>query len=774
MKPKTWFVLTLIVAAAIVSAPGTAHANPPKPVASEFSAEQTRNWLGCVTQLHQSVDTLSISGNPTCDSDSGRTSLQPIQTPTREDQDQVQQWIQEITTSSHPTATAYERLVEFEIQAGLSDAAILDFYERAKATPALSQPITRASEAFNRAKTLWPTGSNTNWNIPEAIQRIRLRLQSKSQRLPKLRDQQIGGELGAPIQTGLFAPSFVMNARDREAATELSKEIQEKLKSIPLRSSDPEEFIRIYDRYADFMSEYQKIEFGSLDQIDQTVAFYDKAITVTSVVGNASRATAVLAATATGGPAAGAAMEMAFCMAERYSSRSSQTQNQTEEDSSQFHSDALTACSISAGITAAAGAGALRSIGAIEKTTLTQSGKIAAVFGTETAIGLASSVATEIATQVALAQQQRSLCDAFLSAVHEQVDQYSSSEGLTTLALQTLLARRVTQLQLASAPQQFNSSTPSSLQNQANNPETGPPTSSAIASQPSEVSLQKTPDPLPPAPPAVALKSPEAITSVESRKAELKQKSKARKAKTEENQARAQVEAQKREEERVAAALIIEEKRKQEVEVRASQAREAVRVKRAKEQEQAAHHAAQEATKPKSVPGALPWSQVSTRLSARQKAEIQELGLSERILRSSSMRDPSTLPPIQRQKSSELIATLDPKEISFMQQSISYTSQDSSGDGVYTVLDNAIQLRDGVLKPQDLPTIRVWKDEQGRIWTLDHRRLAAYRIAGNLDSIPVQWVAPEIVERERFKFTTQSEGRTIRLNLGEGLAIVIE
>lgn len=62
--------------------------------------------------------------------------------------------------------------------------------------------------------------------------------------------------------------------------------------------------------------------------------------------------------------------------------------------------------------------------------------------------------------------------------------------------------------------------------------------------------------------------------------------------------------------------------------------------------------------------------------------------------------------------------------------------------GEYTVLQNAEALKNGTLKPSDLPTMKVWKDESGKIWTLDHRRLGAYRLA-EFNDVPVQWATPE-------------------------------
>jgi hypothetical protein len=102
----------------------------------------------------------------------------------------------------------------------------------------------------------------------------------------------------------------------------------------------------------------------------------------------------------------------------------------------------------------------------------------------------------------------------------------------------------------------------------------------------------------------------------------------------------------------------------------------------------------------------------------------------------------------------EVASSLNPKEINFMQSSI------KNATGEYTVLDNAKALKAGTLKPSDLPTIRVWKDEAGRIWTIDHRRLASFKLAG-VDDIPVQWVTKDVVENQMWKMTTKNGGESV-------------
>jgi len=116
-------------------------------------------------------------------------------------------------------------------------------------------------------------------------------------------------------------------------------------------------------------------------------------------------------------------------------------------------------------------------------------------------------------------------------------------------------------------------------------------------------------------------------------------------------------------------------------------------------------------------------------------------------------------------------STLKVEEIHYMQSSIKNTGKKSTGK-TYTVLENAEALKLGDLKPEDLPLIRVWKDADGKIWTLDHRRLAAFELAG-IEEIPVEWASKEIVESQMWKMSTKTGGTSIKLKLGNGKSIII-
>ena len=80
--------------------------------------------------------------------------------------------------------------------------------------------------------------------------------------------------------------------------------------------------------------------------------------------------------------------------------------------------------------------------------------------------------------------------------------------------------------------------------------------------------------------------------------------------------------------------------------------------------------------------------------------------------------------------------------------------------GEYTVLGNADALLNDALKPSDLPPIKTWKGDLGKTWTLDHRRLAAFKLAG-LDSVPFKWASPGEIANQMWKMTTKTDGKSI-------------
>ena len=111
--------------------------------------------------------------------------------------------------------------------------------------------------------------------------------------------------------------------------------------------------------------------------------------------------------------------------------------------------------------------------------------------------------------------------------------------------------------------------------------------------------------------------------------------------------------------------------------------------------------------------------------------------------------------------------TVNPKDVNFMQRSI------KNQTGEHTVLGNAEALKSGALKATDLPEIRIWQDADGKLWTLDHRRLAAFRMA-ELDSVPFRWATDEEVANQMWKMTTKTNGISIKLKLADGQSMTIQ
>jgi hypothetical protein len=101
-----------------------------------------------------------------------------------------------------------------------------------------------------------------------------------------------------------------------------------------------------------------------------------------------------------------------------------------------------------------------------------------------------------------------------------------------------------------------------------------------------------------------------------------------------------------------------------------------------------------------------------------------------------------------------------------------------SQDGKYSVVSNAKAIKDGTLDISVLPTIRVWRDTEGRIWTLDHRRLAAVKLSGVIEKITVEFVDEALVKAQQFKFDSHNDGKSLFVWLDEkgateDLAIVL-
>jgi hypothetical protein len=129
------------------------------------------------------------------------------------------------------------------------------------------------------------------------------------------------------------------------------------------------------------------------------------------------------------------------------------------------------------------------------------------------------------------------------------------------------------------------------------------------------------------------------------------------------------------------------------------------------------------------------------------------------------------------------VARLDPEKIRYSQATFSVDGSTEDGAGTYRVEDNIKWLREH--PGEDLPwggPIRVFRKEpfmdewgpltrnlfagdpknleNGEIYTLDHRRLFAYRTADR-KTIPIEWADLRIVRDQRWRFTTKDGGRSI-------------
>ncbi len=101
------------------------------------------------------------------------------------------------------------------------------------------------------------------------------------------------------------------------------------------------------------------------------------------------------------------------------------------------------------------------------------------------------------------------------------------------------------------------------------------------------------------------------------------------------------------------------------------------------------------------------------------------------------------------------VKTIDPKLVLFSQNTCSATFRDGR-----SVLDLIASLKAGAANVAEIPALRVFL-HNGAIWSLDNRRLYAFKEAG----LPVRIVLASEAEikKEAYKYSTSTGGRTIRL-----------
>jgi hypothetical protein len=98
---------------------------------------------------------------------------------------------------------------------------------------------------------------------------------------------------------------------------------------------------------------------------------------------------------------------------------------------------------------------------------------------------------------------------------------------------------------------------------------------------------------------------------------------------------------------------------------------------------------------------------------------------------------------------------LNPQNIRFSQASMKVTFRDGT-----SINDLVEGLRSGRIRPHDVPAIRIF-ERDGKLFTLDNRRLEAFRRAGV--DVPVRMATPQEIAEESWKLTTHNDGVSIRI-----------
>jgi hypothetical protein len=98
---------------------------------------------------------------------------------------------------------------------------------------------------------------------------------------------------------------------------------------------------------------------------------------------------------------------------------------------------------------------------------------------------------------------------------------------------------------------------------------------------------------------------------------------------------------------------------------------------------------------------------------------------------------------------------MDPNHVRFSQNSIGPRFADGR-----SIDELAEALRAGHIRPEDISPLRR-VEKEGLLFTLDNRRLEAFRRAGL--EIPWRMATPEEMEAEAWKFTTTNRGASVRI-----------
>lgn len=131
-----------------------------------------------------------------------------------------------------------------------------------------------------------------------------------------------------------------------------------------------------------------------------------------------------------------------------------------------------------------------------------------------------------------------------------------------------------------------------------------------------------------------------------------------------------------------------------------------------------------------------------------------------------SSRQQQVLPVFQPAK--QTLNALPVNQILFMQESASLPFQNNKND----IIDLALALKSGKVKVANIPPIEIWQDQQGRIWTTNHRRVITMILAG-ITQMPVKWADRATVLQNKKEFTTTNGGKKITVWITDKVAMVV-
>lgn len=115
-------------------------------------------------------------------------------------------------------------------------------------------------------------------------------------------------------------------------------------------------------------------------------------------------------------------------------------------------------------------------------------------------------------------------------------------------------------------------------------------------------------------------------------------------------------------------------------------------------------------------------------------------------------------------RGTEVLAT----DIHFMQSVVA----DYLDHKKYSLIEMAHDIHTQQLRLSDLTPLEVWRDTNGKIWTLNQRRLAMFRLAGYQGPVAITWITEEEMKKDNAGFSPWQEGDNIQIRLSDGPLIV--